>query len=468
MAAVMPLEQRSPVAARKTTVQVLECVPAARDAVTLLLALPTKRCAPAPYLPGQFITLAFPTAQRTVYRSYSLCGDGRADAPWEITVKRQDHGLISTYLCHRVRPGMLVRTSLPQGSFTLPAVVRPEAPLVFIAGGSGITPIMGMLRALSRLAPTQRPRVWLHYAYHGPEDAIYGRELAALDPQRTWFTLRQYVSTHGERLRAEQASACLVAEAPSAEWYVCGPDGLKRSLAAEARRLGVPAAHFHAEVFASPHPHPVAAAPTATGRARIRLAGSGAVLDTQSGETVLEALERHGYGPEFSCRAGACGTCRLRLLAGQVRNGVGSGLSPAERTAGYVLSCVAQPVGDVTLAFAGIPVATAPRAGKPATITATAQATQGRHTDRAAAKRSLRLSLTAAAASLFLAAWGVTSHTTAAQSPSTTTSNSTTGSTTSSGSASSSATNSSGNSNGSSSIGTQTGQNATNTTTGVS
>lgn len=147
MATVLPLEKQSPAAAHTTTVQMLACSPAAWNAVTLLLALPGTRRAPAPYLPGQFITLAVPTAQRTMYRSYSLCGDGRADAPWEITVKRQDKGLISTYLCQRARPGMLLRTSLPQGGFTLPGTMRPGAPLVFIAGGSGITPIYGMLRA---------------------------------------------------------------------------------------------------------------------------------------------------------------------------------------------------------------------------------------------------------------------------------------------------------------------------------
>lgn len=162
------------------TLQVVARIPAARDVVTLVLAHPGTRRAPAPYLPGQFITLSFPTTASTLYRSYSLCGDGRADVPWEITIKRHHEGVVSTFLYGHVRPGMMLRSSPPQGSFILPAAIPPGAPLVFIAGGSGITPIYGMVRALARLAPAQRPRAFLHYAYHSPDDGIYVRELAAV------------------------------------------------------------------------------------------------------------------------------------------------------------------------------------------------------------------------------------------------------------------------------------------------
>ena len=166
------------------TVQVVAVVPAAHDAVTLLLALPGTNRAPSQYRPGQFITLAFTTTESTLYRSYSLCGEGRADIPWEITVKRQHAGLVSNYLYRNVAPGMLLQASLPQGRFTLPDTMRSEMPLVFVAGGSGITPIYGMLRALAQLAPQQRPRAWLHYAFHSPADAIYAQELSRLDPRR--------------------------------------------------------------------------------------------------------------------------------------------------------------------------------------------------------------------------------------------------------------------------------------------
>ncbi|HEY7833709.1 MAG TPA: 2Fe-2S iron-sulfur cluster-binding protein [Ktedonobacterales bacterium] len=395
MASTMPQARRPAAREGMIGVQVVACTPAAHEVVTLALALPGTQRAPAAYLPGQFITLEFATAQRTFYRSYSLCGDGRVEAPWEITVKRHHAGLISRHLYDRVRPGMLLRASLPQGGFTLPAPLRPDQPIVFVAGGSGIAPIYGMLRALARLAPALRPRVWLHYAYHSPADAIYGRELAALDPRRQWLTQWHYIATNGYRLRPEQTLAPLGAAIGEAEWYVCGPEALKRGIETAALRQGVPAARIHGEVFASPATagDTVSATASSAGgrRPRVRLADSGAVLTAAPGATLLETLERAGYHPDFSCRAGACGTCRLRLVAGQVRNGDGSGLTPAERAAGDVLSCVARPVGDVTLASAGVP------GGQGG----------GRHRP---GQRALRIGLTAAAAALFVAAWGFTNH----------------------------------------------------------
>jgi ferredoxin-NADP reductase len=378
--------------------QVLAVTPIARDTLTLALTLPGTGRSPGAYLPGQFITLAFPGTNTMYYRSYSLCGDGQTDRPWEITVKRQNAGLVSSYIYSHVRPGMQLQASMPQGRFTLPTTLVPGQLLVFVAAGSGITPIYSMLRAIRRLPPERRPRVLLHYAYHNSSDAIYGAELAALDPEHHWLTQWRYVTTNGHRLGVENILASAAESAAAAEWYICGTASLKRSLESALPRHGIPAAHIHTEVFASPT-SARAADPGANATGRIRLAESGAILETHSGETLLEALERYGYRPDFNCRSGACGTCRLRLLSGQVRNGYGSGLTPEERAAGYVLSCIASPVGDIALAGAGRHVA------------AYSDAADSRVAlRRANAKRRLRLGLVAATLGLFVTAWGFTNH----------------------------------------------------------
>src|SRR5579871_926321 len=95
---------------RHLTVQVLAVVPSARDTLTISLALPGSRRAPAPYLPGQFITLALPASQGTLFRSYSLAGDGNPARPWEITIKRQPSGIVSGHLHAHIRPGMALTT----------------------------------------------------------------------------------------------------------------------------------------------------------------------------------------------------------------------------------------------------------------------------------------------------------------------------------------------------------------------
>ncbi len=359
---------------------------AAREAVTLWLSSPGGSGAPAPYMPGQFITLAFPTPRSTLYRSYSLCGSGEPDLPWEITVKRRHAGAVSSYLYTHVRPGMALFASPPRGSFVLPQRMAPGTALIFVAAGSGIAPIYGMLRSLGRLPAAARPRVQLHYAASGQADVIYGHELLALDPAHTWLTQFYYLGTRGERFSPARALAAAGTAAPRALWYVCGPDSLKRGMYDVLMRAGVTSAQIRSEVFgddpAASRSRAIAVGATGAVVGRLRLADTGAALDVRAGETVLGALERQGYRPDASCRVGECGVCRLRLLAGSVRD-PGAGLTPQERAAGYVLACVAEPAGDVTLASAG-------------------GSDTGAGAGRQPAVRTLRLALAASAAGLFI------------------------------------------------------------------
>lgn len=448
MAIASPTEERMAAQAgalsrnRMISAQVIETRPAARGAMTLVLAAPGTRRAPAPYRPGQFVTLAFRTESGgTITRSYSLCGDGRGDMPWEITVKRVSDGLISNFIIDQTRVGMVTQTSLPQGNFTLPEALRGRK-LAFVAAGSGITPVYGMLRAIARLAPEERPHVRLYYAYHSPQDGIFARELVNLDPSRQWLNQTHYVSTNGHRLEVASAMASLGRMASAYEWYVCGPASLKASLEVAAGRYGVPRAQIHSEVFASPmRARGDALSGAADVVARIRVADTGDELEARAGETLLEALERNGYSPDYSCRAGACGTCRLHLLAGSVCNGEGENgaLSASELRNGYILSCSAEPRGNVVVESAGAP----PRGNR---IGGSRGATVGgpRRKSRSGIRKALRLSLAAASLGLFATVWGMTSHTTASHTTQSATGSSSTTGGVSAGGSSSSANNSAG------------------------
>jgi ferredoxin len=190
----------------------------------------------------------------------------------------------------------------------------------------------------------------------------------------------------------------------------------------------------------------------------VRIADSGAVLKAQPGETLLETLERSGYQPDFSCRAGACGTCRLRLVSGTV-GGAESRSNPLtdeEKSQGYVLSCVAVPQTEIVLASAG--------------ASARATRTGGRVADRSRWRHRLRASLVAAAVVIFGTSWGLTSHRVATQTTATHTSSpvisTTTKSPTTSGSSSSST--ASGSSYSTSSNSGSATSSSVNTSTGVS
>ncbi len=344
----------------------------APDVVSVYIVLPGAQQAPAPYLPGQFVTLALPTPRETLYRSYSLCGAGDPSEPWELTIKRVDQGAVSNYFYDKVVAGTLLYASLPRGVFTLPGNLHAGMALTMVAIGSGVTPIMGMLRAIARMRPDERPSAQLYYASRTPEDIIFGEELRMMDPREQWLVQRHYLSSRGDRLSPDAILARADNESLRGHWYMCGPTALTREMAERLAQMGVKESHIHAEVFATaPGPAYKLDAESGSGSsdgARITVADTGATLDAQPQETILAALERHGYHPEFSFRAGACGSCKLRVLQGQV-SPVGEALSAAEKSAGYALSCIARPMGDITLATGGRPPKGVARvAGAPAPV----------------------------------------------------------------------------------------------------
>lgn len=382
---------------------------AAREAiapgvVSVRIVLPGTRQAPAPYLPGQFVTLALPTPRETLYRSYSLCGDGDMGNPWELAIKRMDGGAVSTYFYDSVKYGTLLYSSMPRGTFTLPPEPGPDMVLVMVAAGSGITPIMGMLRAIARMRPDDRPLVQLHYASRSWDDVIFGDELGAMDPNETWLRQWHYLSSERNRMTVDAVLRRASVFGARAHWYMCGAEGLKRELQAALSHYGVPSEQVHAEIFATRAgpAYRVAGRSDSNSGGQLTIEETGAVLDVRPSETILAALERHSYRPDFSCRAGACGACRLQVLAGQVDT-AGESLSEAERDEGYVLSCIAHPLGDVTLASGGRPPAgVARRAGAGAGRTAAAS--------RGAVRTLVRAGALAGVGALVLGSWNLTNH----------------------------------------------------------
>lgn len=391
-------------------VQVVHRATIAADAVSLWLAEPGSKLAPAAYLPGQFITLAVPLGGEVRYRSYSLCGDGRADQPWRITIKRA--GIVSDALCREVMPGDLLYSSPPRGAFTLPRGLTPDTPLIFIAAGSGITPIYGMLSALAGMPSAMRPPVSLHYASHTLEDILFRHELARLDPASRWLRQWHYISEQRSRITPDAVYRRAASAAMSAEWYICAPEALKRELMRMLHDAGVPRERLHLEVFAAPkaralalsvplrreaagHPGPVASV------SRVHIAGTRATLDVRKEETLLECLERHRYRPAFGCRAGVCGACKLRVLDGQVMDEGDSVLSPHERSQGVVLACTALPHGPVTIALPGLSQAAEPGRGAGPSPAAPAGLSRS-------ARAVVRLGLVAAVLAVFIVSWLMT------------------------------------------------------------
>jgi len=276
-------------------------------------------------------------------RCYSMASSAhRADGQFELTVKAHPHGKVSQHLVAEARPGMVLGLSPAQGEFTL-ADERPQR-ILLISGGSGITPVMSMLRTLADEGH-RGPVTFLHYALTA-ETMIYRdelTELAAAHPNVT--AVRVFTEAPGTGdLDGFFSAAQLAAAEPhwaDAETYVCGPAPLMDGVRAHYEAAGV-ADRLHHEAFTLLQF--VAEAGAAEGAIRFGRSGIDVASD---GTTLLEHAEAAGLDPESGCRMGICHTCVRQLTCGTVRNVVSGELTSDAGT--DVQLCVNVAVGDVEI-----------------------------------------------------------------------------------------------------------------------
>lgn len=335
---VDPMWSLRAVRAEVTTVRHL-----APDSVTLLLR-PNRNW--RGFRAGQHVAFTVEIDGAWLTRCYSLAGSAhRHEGLLEFTVAAEPGGVVSAHLNSTVRPGTVVRLSQAQGGFGLPADL-PEH-LLLISGGSGITPVMSMLRTLCEdgfcAADGPGAITFLHYA-RSPEHVAYRKELATLALAHPGLrVLRSYTRAAGGELcgRFEPDHLPTVDDRTAA--WVCGPAGLVEAVRAHWQRDGL-SAPLQTEQFTAPAP----AAPAEDGepygqvcfaRSGLRVANTGAVL--------LEQAESVGLRPEFGCRMGICLTCRIHKTAGSVRNRYTGMLCTEPDTPIQICSTV--PVGDVTV-----------------------------------------------------------------------------------------------------------------------
>ena len=296
------------------------------DSVTLTLR-PTRQW--RGFRAGQYVQLTVEIEGVLRTRCYSPCSSQyRRDGQFEITVKAHAQGLVSRWLHANARPGLVVGLAQADGVFTLPAQ-RPDR-IVLISGGSGITPVLSMLRTLSdEKYPGQV--AFVHYARR-PEDVALRAEIEALVADNLRV---QFVSTASA---GHFTAADLDAVAPwhgDAEIYVCGPRGLMDDVRALAGD------RVHTEEF---QPAPIATDGAATGTLTFARTGAGAA---NSGATLLEQAEAAGLEPEYGCRMGICFSCTQVKTSGCTRN-IRTGETDSDPDTEIQL-CINVPVGDVAL-----------------------------------------------------------------------------------------------------------------------
>jgi ferredoxin-NADP reductase/ferredoxin len=358
--------------------------PETHDVKTFRLMNPDGGNIPFTFMPGQFLTFSVEIEGKRVRRSYTIASSPAQNGYVEVTVKRQEHGAVSCYLHDKVSIGTLLDISAPAGVFTFTGGESDS--IVLIAGGVGITPMMSVVRYLTDIS--YPGEIFLLYGARTTNDFIFREELEYLQGRHKNLHIAATMS------RAEGAAwmgfegpvskefiAEAVPEIARRHIHLCGPPPMMDAVKAELAELGVrqeqveteafgpaegvhpadiPERADHAAPVLAPPPAPAAAAPPVTRKAnggsippiaasRIRFTISGKGGPLLLDQSVLEAAEAIGVDIDYSCRAGTCGTCKVKLLEGAVTMAVEEGLDPGDKARGYILACQAKSTGDLVI-----------------------------------------------------------------------------------------------------------------------
>lgn len=309
--------------------------------------------------PGQFLTLELPIQGETVFRCYTISSPPTRPETLSITTKRVPGGPVSNWLHDNMRPGMRLRATGPSGNFVLPEAPGPG--LLLLSGGSGVTPLMSMLRTLFDRAE-DRDVVFVHSA-RAPRDIIFRDELALMARRLPRLRVAHVTEgTEGEpgwpglvgRLDA-RALGLLAPDFMTRDVYCCGPAPYMAGVRALLDQAGYDRSRYHEESFsfeALPEPildEVMAAEAVAEATFSVTFAKSGKTVPCPPGVTVLAAAKAAGLRLPSSCTRGVCGTCKSRMLSGRVDMQHGGGIRPREVDQGMVLICCSRPLEDLVI-----------------------------------------------------------------------------------------------------------------------
>lgn len=309
---------------------------------------------PLRHLPGQALTLALPLPEETAWRSFTIASTPTRPAELELTVKAPPNGHATRWMHETLHPGIEIEARGPVGQFSI--AHHYAASFALISGGSGITPMMSMLRWLADRGETVDV-VFVHAA-RTPEDALFVQELADLDRQMSNLRVVTVVadvptgqSWHGYRGAIDRRMmTVMVPDLAQREVFCCGPAGFMAAIGRIFDAEGGDAARFHTESFGTSKAADVIPAGTATGETThegVTLTIDGRAIAVAAGTTVLAAARAGGIVIPTGCREGLCGTCRVKKLDGSVEMAHKGGITAREERQGYILACCSRMTADL-------------------------------------------------------------------------------------------------------------------------
>jgi 3-ketosteroid 9alpha-monooxygenase subunit B len=317
------------------------------------LSVPTELQEAYRYKAGQHLTFELPWDDFKVTRCYSLASCPDLGETLKIAVKRVAGGRVSNWMNDNLRAGDSIRASVPEGRFVLDPETRAGAPLFLFAGGSGITPVIALLK--SALTNTRRS-VALLYANQDRSSVIYDEEIdriAAEHPDRV--LVRHHLDSEGGYLRPDEIRA-LLHHTDIAEFYICGPEPFMELIEQTLDEAGVHDELVYIERFVSPaDPDRVEAdaidvasleAPEAFS---LWLNGRSRTVPYLAGKTLLQCAQAAGLQPAHSCESGYCGSCMAHVNTGKVHMRTHEALSERDIARGVALLCQSIPASSEPL-----------------------------------------------------------------------------------------------------------------------
>lgn len=336
------------------------------DALALAFEVPPELREAYRFVQGQHVALRTRFGDEEVRRTYSICTHV-GDECLRIAIKRHPDGRFSTWAHATLAVGDTVEVLTPAGSFHTP--LDPDARRLYaaFAGGSGITPVLSIIK--TTLAVEPQSRFVLFYANRTTASIMFREELEDLKNRYMQrFAVHHFLTReerdveiyNGRLGAAKTAEICRLGLCRAAEtdaFFICGPAGMNDEVAGALQQAGVPASRIHIERYATtaaPAPAVAPQQPAAERAGAVRCAVT-VVLDgvrqdfeMEHGEnrSILDAALARGLELPYSCKAGVCTTCRAKLMEGRVDMEVNYGLEQYELDDGIVLTCQSHPLTD--------------------------------------------------------------------------------------------------------------------------
>ncbi|MBS1538666.1 MAG: 2Fe-2S iron-sulfur cluster binding domain-containing protein [Bacteroidetes bacterium] len=314
------------------------------------------------YKPGQYLTLRVAIGGKTFNRAYSLCSSSALGEYHTIAVKSTEDGFVSNFLNENIRDGDTLEVMPPMGNFTIDMSSTNERTYVLLGGGSGITPLLSILKSVLALEPNSR--VILLYGNRDEANIIFKSQLDVLTEksngrltvvhvlEQSIENITKYIGRLDAPTIVSLLKDTVGSNLETAHYFLCGPGGMMAQAELALEQLKIAKSNIHREYFTLPLADAVSSAPVVSApvdetpqnrEVKLRLYGGNYTINVEPKETILAAAIRQNLDPPYACQIAACCTCRAKLVTGKVVMDSREALTDDELDEGYILTCQSHP-----------------------------------------------------------------------------------------------------------------------------